>query len=167
LIAYRSFDTMLEMVVLVLAVVGVWPLAPNRYWGAPLEHPRAGSAAGMHADFPRAIVAAAWNPRWRSHLLGRADEPGGAVEGGAILAAMWMITMKAKLTEALCGDAGPGSSAQYWGAWPLRPNPQPLRKILAFNLIGTFFCCSASTGDGYHGHCRRLLGERHRDHVWC
>jgi hypothetical protein len=100
LIAYRSFDTMLEMVVLVLAVVGVWPLAPNRYWGAPLEHPRAGSAAGMHADFPRAIVAAAWNPRWRSHLLGRADEPGGAVEGGAILAAMWMITMKAKLTEA-------------------------------------------------------------------
>jgi multisubunit Na+/H+ antiporter MnhB subunit len=29
-----------------------------------------------------------------------ADEPGGAFQGGAILAAMWMITMMAKLTEA-------------------------------------------------------------------
>ncbi|HXZ16866.1 MAG TPA: hydrogenase subunit MbhD domain-containing protein, partial [Roseiarcus sp.] len=39
LIAYRSFDTMLEKVVLVLAVVGVWSVAPDRFWGgapAPL-----------------------------------------------------------------------------------------------------------------------------------
>ena len=33
LIAYRSFDTMLEKIVLLLAVVGVWSLAPDRYWG--------------------------------------------------------------------------------------------------------------------------------------
>ncbi|MGB6174922.1 MAG: hypothetical protein WBF43_00955, partial [Methylocella sp.] len=38
LIAYRSFDTLLEKVVLVLAVVGVWSLAPDRYWGVPLEY---------------------------------------------------------------------------------------------------------------------------------
>jgi multisubunit Na+/H+ antiporter MnhB subunit len=38
LIAFRSFDTMLEKVVLVLAVVGVWSLAPDCYWGARLEH---------------------------------------------------------------------------------------------------------------------------------
>jgi multisubunit Na+/H+ antiporter MnhB subunit len=31
LIAYRSFDTMLEKVVLVLAALGVWSLAPDRY----------------------------------------------------------------------------------------------------------------------------------------
>jgi hypothetical protein len=38
LIAYRAFDTMLEKVVLVLAVVGVWSLAADRYWGgAPGE----------------------------------------------------------------------------------------------------------------------------------
>jgi multisubunit Na+/H+ antiporter MnhB subunit len=36
LIAYRSFDTMLEKVVLVLAIVGVWSVAPDRFWsGAP------------------------------------------------------------------------------------------------------------------------------------
>ena len=43
LIAYRSFDTMLEKVVLVLAVVGVWSVAPDRFWGgrpAPLGPPR-------------------------------------------------------------------------------------------------------------------------------
>jgi len=35
------------------------------------------------------------------HILwAGADEPGGAFQGGAILAAMWMITMMAKLTEA-------------------------------------------------------------------
>ena len=33
LIAYRSFDTMLEKIVLLLAVVGVWSLAPDRFWG--------------------------------------------------------------------------------------------------------------------------------------
>ena len=33
LIAYRSFDTMLEKIVLVLAVVGVWSVAPDRFWG--------------------------------------------------------------------------------------------------------------------------------------
>ena len=41
LIAFRSFDTMLEKVVLVLAVVGVWSLAPDRYWGGAPGAPRA------------------------------------------------------------------------------------------------------------------------------
>jgi hypothetical protein len=41
LIAYRSFDTMLEKVVLVLAVVGVWSLAADRYWGGAPGEPRA------------------------------------------------------------------------------------------------------------------------------
>ncbi len=43
LIAYRAFDTMLEKVVLVLAVVGVWSLAADRYWGgAPERRARSG-----------------------------------------------------------------------------------------------------------------------------
>lgn len=71
LIAYRSFDTMLEKVVLVLAVVGVWSLAPDRslLGGRPRRTPR--GAAGTHAGFPRANLAAAWNPRWHSCFLGR------------------------------------------------------------------------------------------------
>ena len=39
LIAYRAFDTMLEKVVLVLAVVGVWSLAADKYWGGAPGRP--------------------------------------------------------------------------------------------------------------------------------
>ena len=100
LIAYRSFDTMLEKVVLVLAVVGVWSLAPDRFWGGAAR---------------RAARARARTARWRFlaqvlpplgivvgiHIVWvGADEPGGAFQGGAILAAMWMIVMMARLAEA-------------------------------------------------------------------
>ena len=33
LLAYRSLDTLLEKVVLLLALMGVWSLAPDRFWG--------------------------------------------------------------------------------------------------------------------------------------
>ncbi len=33
LMAYRAIDTLLEVVVLLLALVGVWSLAPDRVWG--------------------------------------------------------------------------------------------------------------------------------------
>jgi multisubunit Na+/H+ antiporter MnhB subunit len=99
LIAYRAFDTMLEKVVLVLAVVGVWSLAPDRYWGGAPGEPRA-----VHPEPTLAFLAQMLPPL--GILVGihifwaGADEPGGAFQGGAILAAMWMIAMMAKLTEA-------------------------------------------------------------------
>jgi hypothetical protein len=49
LIAYRAFDTMLEKVVLVLAVVGVWSLAADRYWG--------GAPGGARAARPEPTLA--------------------------------------------------------------------------------------------------------------
>lgn len=99
LIAYRSFDTMLEKIVLVLAVVGVWSLAPGRYWGGAPGAPRA-----LHPEGALAFLAQVLPPF--GLLVGihifwaGADEPGGAFQGGAILAAMWMITRMARLTEA-------------------------------------------------------------------
>jgi multisubunit Na+/H+ antiporter MnhB subunit len=99
LIAYRAFDTMLEKVVLVLAVVGVWLLAPDRFWGgAP------GESRSVQPEPTLAFLAQILPPL--GILVGihvfwaGADEPGGAFQGGAILAAMWMIVMMAKLTEA-------------------------------------------------------------------
>ena len=70
LIAYRSFDTMLEKVVLVLAVVGVWSLAPDRYWGGAPGAPRAARPERALA-FLAQMLAAARHPGRRSHLLGR------------------------------------------------------------------------------------------------
>lgn len=99
LIAYRAFDTMLEKAVLVLAVVGVWSLAADLYWGgapgeARLERPEPTLAFLAQVLAPLGILVGV-HVFW----IG-ADEPGGAFQGGAILAAMWMIIMMARLTEA-------------------------------------------------------------------
>jgi multisubunit Na+/H+ antiporter MnhB subunit len=98
LIAYRSFDTMLEKVVLVLAVVGVWSVAPDRIWGgapAPLG-PAAPDAALVF--LARVLAPIGMVIGVQMFWVG-ADDPGGAFQGGAILAAMWMIVMMARLTE--------------------------------------------------------------------
>jgi multisubunit Na+/H+ antiporter MnhB subunit len=98
LIAYRSFDTMLEKVVLVLAVAGVWSVAPERFWGgAPAPLGRATPDASL--VFLARILAPVGAVIGVQMFWVGADEPGGAFQGGAILAAMWMIVMMARLTE--------------------------------------------------------------------
>ena len=98
LIAYRSFDTMLEKVVLVLATAGVWSLAPDQFWGgapAPLGRAR---PQGALLFLDQALVPLGVLVGIRIFWVG-ADEPGGAFQAGAILAAMWMIVMISRLTE--------------------------------------------------------------------
>jgi multisubunit Na+/H+ antiporter MnhB subunit len=122
LIAYRAFDTMLEKVALFLAVIGVWSLAADRYWGgAP------GEARSERPEPTLAFLAQVLAPI--GLLVGvhifwvGADEPGGAFQGGAILAAMWMIVMMARLAEA------PATSA-FWLRLALIAGP------LVFLVIG-------------------------------
>ena len=99
LIAYRAFDTMLEKVVLVLTVVGVWSLAADRYWGGAPGEPRAERPEPTLAFL--AQVLAPLGILVGIHIFwAGADEPGGAFQGGAILAAMWIIVMMARLSEA-------------------------------------------------------------------
>ena len=99
LIAFRSFDTMLEKVVLVLAVVGVWSLAADRYWGGAPGEARAERPEPTLAFFAQMLAPIGILVGVHVFWVG-ADEPGGAFQGGAILAAMWMIVMMARLTEA-------------------------------------------------------------------
>jgi len=99
LIAYRSFDTMLEKVVLVLAVVGVWSLAADRFWGGGPGEARAERPEPTLAFFAQVLVPIGILVGVHVFWVG-ADEPGGAFQGGAILAAMWIIVMMARLTEA-------------------------------------------------------------------
>jgi multisubunit Na+/H+ antiporter MnhB subunit len=99
LIAYRSFDTMLEKVVLVLAVVGVWSLAADRYWGGAPGEARAERPEPTLAFFAQVLAPIGIVVGVHLFWVG-ADEPGGAFQGGAVLAAMWMIVMMARLTEA-------------------------------------------------------------------
>ena len=99
LMAFRAMDTMLEKVVLLLALVGVWSLAPDRLWG--------GRPGPRHQADPRGVLA------FLARLLPPvgivvgiyifwvgADHPGGAFQGGTILAAMWLLVMMAGLTDA-------------------------------------------------------------------
>ncbi len=98
LIAYRSFDTMLEKVVLVLAVVGVWSVAPDRFWGgAPAPLGRAAPDAAL-VFLARVLAPIGLVIGVEIFWVG-ADEPGGAFQGGAILAAMGMLVMMARLKD--------------------------------------------------------------------
>jgi multisubunit Na+/H+ antiporter MnhB subunit len=98
LIIYRAFDTMLEKAVLLLAVIGVWSVAPDRFWGgAPALLGRANPESALvflaRMIAPIGIIIGL-HIFWVS-----ADEPGGAFQAGAILAAMWIIVMMARLAD--------------------------------------------------------------------
>jgi len=99
LIAFRAMDTMLEKVVLLLALVGVWSLAADRLWGG-----RASPLRAADADGPLAFLAQTLPPLgivvgvyvlWEG-----ADDPGGAFQSGTILAAMWLLVLMAGLANA-------------------------------------------------------------------
>jgi multisubunit Na+/H+ antiporter MnhB subunit len=96
LFVYRSLDTLLEKVVLLLALLGVWSLAPDSVWGGIpglRVYAQPSSALTFLAQLlpPVGIVAAIYMC-WVG-----AKEPGGAFQGGTILAAMWLLVMIAGL----------------------------------------------------------------------
>lgn len=99
LMAFRPSDTLLEKIVLLLALVGVWSLAPDRAWGGrpgarPRAEPRGPLALLARLLVPVGAVAGVYL-LWVS-----ADEPGGAFQGGTILAAMWLLAIMAGQTDA-------------------------------------------------------------------
>ncbi len=99
LMAYRSLDTLLEKVVLVLAVAGVWSLAPDRFWGGAPGQPRAAQPERTLAFLAQILAPLGILVGVHVFWAG-ADKPGGAFQGGAILAAMWIIAIIGRLAEA-------------------------------------------------------------------
>ncbi len=99
LMAYRALDTLLEKVVLVLALVGVWSLSPDLHWNGipgPRRHfdPQ-GPLTLLARLLPPVGVIVAVHLVWVG-----ANEPGGAFPGATVLAAMWLLVMIAGLAEA-------------------------------------------------------------------
>ena len=96
LFVYRALDTLLEKVVLLLALLGVWSLAPDRVWGG-IPGLRVYAQPDRALIFlaqllpPVGIVVAIYMC-WVG-----AKEPGGAFQGGTVLAAMWLLVMIAGL----------------------------------------------------------------------
>ena len=99
LLAFRAMDTLLEAIVLIFALIGVWSLAPDRVWGG-----RPGARYDADPDGILAYVARILPPI--GIIVGiyifwvGADHPGGKFQGATILAAMWLLAMRAGLTDA-------------------------------------------------------------------
>jgi multisubunit Na+/H+ antiporter MnhB subunit len=96
LFVYRALDTLLEKVVLLLALLGIWSLAPDGVWGGIpglRVYAQPSSTLTFLAQLlpPIGIVVAIYMC-WVG-----AKEPGGAFQGGTILAAMWLLVMIAGL----------------------------------------------------------------------
>jgi multisubunit Na+/H+ antiporter MnhB subunit len=98
LFVFRALDTLLEKVVLLLALVGVWSLAPDRLWGGvPGLRPHAqpnGVLVFLAQLLPPLGIMIGIYMFWVG-----ANHPGGAFQGGAVLAAMWLLVVIAGLQE--------------------------------------------------------------------
>lgn len=99
LLAFRAMDTLLEAMVLLFALLGVWSLAPDRAWGGRPGAPPAVDPNGILAYFARVLPPFGIIVGVYILWVG-ADHPGGKFQGATILAAMWLLVMMAGLADA-------------------------------------------------------------------
>ena len=98
LFAYRALDTLLEKVVLLLALVGVWSLVRDENWGGI-------PGLRVYAQPNNILVFLAQLLPPIGIMVGiymfwvGASLPGGAFQGGTVLAAMWLLVMMARLQD--------------------------------------------------------------------
>ncbi|MGV0974390.1 MAG: hydrogen gas-evolving membrane-bound hydrogenase subunit E [Azonexus sp.] len=99
LLAFRAIDTLLEAVVLIFALIAVWTLTPDNFWGGRPGPKYDTDPNGMLAYLARLLppigIVVAVYVLWVG-----ADLPGGKFQAGTLLAAMWLLAILAGLTEA-------------------------------------------------------------------
>jgi multisubunit Na+/H+ antiporter MnhB subunit len=96
LLAFRALDTLLEKIVLLLALVGVWALSRDPLWRGRPEPLFSGPAPAPSVFLARALVPI--GVLVGAYLLwAGADAPGGAFQSGATLAAMGLLALMAGL----------------------------------------------------------------------
>ncbi len=103
LLNFRAYDTLLESIVLLVALVGVWSLAEDRHWGGHPGLRQHARTDGVLAAFGRILppvglmigVYIVWTG---------SKQPGGAFQGGTVLAAVWLLVVMAGLVEAPRSD---------------------------------------------------------------
>ncbi len=99
LLAFRAMDTLLEAIVLLFALIGVWSLAPDRAWGGRPGLLQSADPNGMLAYVARVLPPIGIVVGAYIFWVG-ADHPGGKFQGATILAAMWLLVMMAGLADA-------------------------------------------------------------------
>lgn len=98
LLNFRSYDTLLEVVVLVAALVAVWSLTPDRLWGGVPGLQQHARPEGVLAYFGRTLPAVGLVIGIYLLWTG-AEAPGGAFQAGTVLAAVWLLAAMAGLAE--------------------------------------------------------------------
>jgi multisubunit Na+/H+ antiporter MnhB subunit len=99
LLSFLATDTLLEAVVLVFALIAVWSLAPDHFWGGRPGLRYDLEANGMLAYLARLLPPLGIIVAIYVFWVG-ADLPGGKFQAGTLLAAMWLLTIMAGLTDA-------------------------------------------------------------------
>ena len=99
LLAFRAMDTLLEAIVLLFALIGVWSLAPDRVWGGRPGPRHRADPDGILAYLARVLPPIGIIVGIYIFWVG-ADLPGGKFQGATILAAMWLLVVMAGLTDA-------------------------------------------------------------------
>jgi multisubunit Na+/H+ antiporter MnhB subunit len=99
LLSFRSLDTLLEAIVLLFALLGVWSLAPDRFWNGRPGLRQHADPNGMLAYMARVLPPLGIVVGVYIFWVG-ADHPGGKFQGASILAAMWLLALMAGLTDA-------------------------------------------------------------------
>jgi multisubunit Na+/H+ antiporter MnhB subunit len=98
LLNFRSYDTLLEAVVLVVALVAVWSMSVERLWGGKPGLRQHARRDGVLANFGRLLPAVGIVVG--IHLLWAGSHaPGGAFQAGTVLAAVWLLLAMAGLTD--------------------------------------------------------------------
>ena len=99
LMAYRAIDTLLETVVLLLALVGIWSLAPDGVWGGFPGRRHQSDSEGVLTFVAQLLVPIGILVGIYIFWVGSVA-PGGEFQGATILAAMWILVMMAGLVDA-------------------------------------------------------------------
>lgn len=98
LLNFRGWDTLLESIVLLAALAGVWAVSPGRgALGRPHVH-RHLAGEDVLSTFGRFLAPLGFVVGAYVVWTG-SSAPGGAFQAGTVLAAVWLLTMMAKLSS--------------------------------------------------------------------
>jgi multisubunit Na+/H+ antiporter MnhB subunit len=98
LLNFRAWDTLLESVVLLTALIGMWILCRDAEWHARLGLPQHSRPGGVMAGFGRLLPPVGFLVGVYLVHVG-ADHPGGAFQGGTVLAAVGLVAGLAGLVR--------------------------------------------------------------------
>jgi multisubunit Na+/H+ antiporter MnhB subunit len=99
LMAYRAIDTLLEVVVLLLVLLGMWSLAPDHLWNGLPHRDSLSDPDGLLTFVAQLLVPVGILVGIHIFWVGSVT-PGGEFQGATILAAMWILAAVVGLVDA-------------------------------------------------------------------